>query len=65
MFVLWVLNAPVTSVVLTRFSPYESSTAFGMALAVVAVVVNGALYGFVVGLAVTLRRRMRGPKPAP
>ena len=65
MLVLWVLNAPVVGVVLKRFPTYETPMAVDLALAFGSVVLNGALYGAVAGLAVAFWRRARGPKPAP
>ena len=65
MIVLAGLNAPVREVTVRIWPMERSSPTFDIVLALAVIVVNGALYGVLVGLVATLWRRARGPKPAP
>jgi hypothetical protein len=58
MYVLGVLNAPVREVVDQLVPMERSSDAIDIALAFVVVLVNGAIYGLVVGAAVNFWRRL-------
>jgi hypothetical protein len=58
MYVLGVLNAPIRELA-DRLVPMErSSDTIDLALAFVVVIVNGALYGLLVGAVVSLWRRV-------
>ena len=65
MFVLGVLNAPVNELFNHLLPADQISTTTDAVLMFVVVLINGALYGIAVSLAVALWRRARGPKPAP
>jgi len=65
MFMLWVVNRPLSELRVQLFPPGTTSEAMDWILGVTGVAINGALYGFIVALLVALARTIFSRRASP